>query len=172
MYPTVFSDFVLATQGINSALSSLAKGLSKGTIRQIRLDPVVWDGGREGQGPEEHYVLVHNIYPSGHCQVRSVEASSKGERMAEPVMNYMCIHPCTEAVRKEEVIQEGLSHLSPPLSTGKWGLPVRFGAGVQQWALSSPAASGKETVSLAKTLSPFLGHPSVISSSPFCPFCR
>lgn len=75
MYTTGFSDFVLATQGMHFALSSLAREAFQG---DKEADPAVsrclrWKEGERGQGLEEHYVLVLNVYRSGHCRVRSVE---------------------------------------------------------------------------------------------------
>lgn len=97
----------------------LSGGLSNGTRRQMQLDPVVRDGGREGQDPGECYVLGYAICLSGRCQVRSVEVWNSGEHTTEPVMTCLSIHPCTGAVRRENVFSEGLSYPLPPLSPGK-----------------------------------------------------
>lgn len=119
-----------------------------------------WKEGERGQGLEEHYVLVLNVYRSGHCRVRSVE--KRGMYSDElSVHSSLCWN-----TEKGGGSQEGLSHLSLPLSMGRWGLPVRSGAGGQQWALSSPPAPGEEATSLAKSLSPFLA---TLPSSPAYP---
>lgn len=146
--------------------------LSKGARGQIQLDPVIWDGGRErGTGARR------TLCPGTRLSIRSLSSEvSGGKEQGEAygrASDELSMHPSLRwSSEKAEVIQEGLSRLSPPFSMGKWRLPIRSGAGVQQWALSSPAASGKITVSLAKTLSPFLGHSSIISSSPLLSLLR
>lgn len=114
----------------------LSERLSKGTRRQIQWYHIAWNGRKEREDRGwmnimPWYLMFIDQVAIKWCQWREGECTTK------PVMNYLCIHPFAETLRKGGDSQEGLSHLSLPFSMGRWGLPVGSGAAVQQWALST-----------------------------------